>query len=150
MSRVYRAHGLPGLFRGNVAAFWRDAPITGAYFCTYEAVKYGLSEDPGNPTMLSKLVGGGLAGIVCWLPTYPFDVIKSQIQVLPEGTSYDEARLSNQMRHWYRREGWRFFVRGLGPTLVRAVPVNAATLYIYEESLALLHRPEFDFNFDGW
>jgi hypothetical protein len=35
-------------------------------------------------------------------------------------------------------EGYRAFFRGLGTTMVRAVPVNAVTFLVYEEVLRLL------------
>lgn len=35
--------------------------------------------------MLSSFIGGGIAGILCWCSTYPFDVIKSRLQMDFEG-----------------------------------------------------------------
>jgi solute carrier family 25 carnitine/acylcarnitine transporter 20/29 len=41
-------------------------------------------------------------------------------------------------RERYAAHGWRFFTRGLFPTLLRAVPANAVTFLVYEETLKLI------------
>jgi len=158
VKQMVKANGLRlGLYRGWWSTVWRDVPSFGLYFVTYEYFKYeltpqnyekrwgtfgflpsriGMRDQPRDkPAVWAMLVAGGMAGITTWLSTYPFDVLKSSIQTLPDNTPLKEQRILHVARKMYQREGWTYFVRGLSPALIRAVPVNAVTFWIYEESL---------------
>lgn len=41
-------------------------------------------------------------------------------------------------RHIYTRDGWRGFFRGLGPCFLRAFPVNASAIFVYEGTMRIL------------
>lgn len=41
-------------------------------------------------------------------------------------------------RQIYAQSGYRGFFRGLGPTFLRAFPVNASALWVYEGLMRLL------------
>ena len=76
------------------------------------------------------------------IPSFAVDVVKTRIQAseayLPasvlftaDGEAVVAPREASPYRtirsaaaHSYREEGWGVFVRGLGPTLLRSVPVN--------------------------
>lgn len=71
---------------------------------------------------------GGLAGEVLWLASYPMDVIKSKLQT--DGLTKDQQRYRGTLdciKKTYALEGAMGFWRGLGPTLLRAMPVSAGT-----------------------
>ncbi|GAA6008502.1 uncharacterized protein JCM10292_006945 [Rhodotorula paludigena] len=98
------------------------------------------------------LVAGGLAGIAGWGFTFPIDVVKTKIQAetlpsspsptipastasigtLPARPRATDATLRSAFLATYREGGWRAFVAGLGPTLVRSVPVNMVTFAVFE------------------
>lgn len=78
------------------------------------------------------LIAGGLAGTVSWAISYPIDVVKSSIQTLPEASTVVERSIVYQTRTIYKRHGFKAFFNGLGTTLVRAFPVNAVTLCMYD------------------
>lgn len=132
---------MAGLFRGWWPTFWRDCPSYGVYFVVFEFFKHHLTPKDLNshPSMAVLLVAGGLTGICTWASTYPFDVVKSIVQTLPEGTPKSQVRMSYVFTTNYRKHGLKFFVEGLGVTLVRAVPVNAVTLMVYEYTLNYLN-----------
>jgi len=85
------------------------------------------------------LVAGGAAGILGWLGTFPFDVIKTRMQAQDIRAStttgmscwratqelYAEAAANGSGR-------LRVFWRGFVPTVVRAVPVNMAVFGTFE------------------
>ncbi|XP_006461713.1 hypothetical protein AGABI2DRAFT_118570 [Agaricus bisporus var. bisporus H97] len=96
--QLYRAYGIPGLYRGLTATALRDCGY-GAYFFAYEAtcrlfVKPSVPQNPADiPSVLREIGGnaeelswsvlllaGGVAGLAGWLATFPFDVIKTRIQ----------------------------------------------------------------------
>ena len=94
------------------------------------------------------LLAGGAAGIIGWLGTFPFDVIKTRMQAHDIGTSAHtgtgsragEGTLWRATRGLYAEGGgsgggggrMRVFWRGFVPTIVRAVPVNMAVFGTFE------------------
>lgn len=117
----------------------------GPYFLTYDLVLRALSPVP-DPTATTAegeaprwpllLLAGGLAGVVGWTATFPLDVIKTRVMAadVEAMTRADLAAPSRPVTMWatardaWREAGWRVFFRGLGPTVIRAVPVNACAL----------------------
>lgn len=81
---------------------------------------------------------GGIAGEALWLASYPFDVVKSKMQsdgLGPLGSDGGGRRYGSMrdcFRQVWREEGWRGFWRGIGPTMVRALPVSAGTFAVVE------------------
>lgn len=94
---------------------------------------------------------------------YPFDTVKSIIQTAPDSTPREQLRMTRVfevrllvlvlcfartnlshvpfarvVQRCYRENGARFFFRGLGTTLLRAVPVNGVTFLVYEKVLSVL------------
>ncbi|GAA6017107.1 hypothetical protein JCM11491_003261 [Sporobolomyces phaffii] len=91
------------------------------------------------PTSTARiLVAGGLAGIVGWGITFPLDVVKTKMQSTPlppppgSGPPPPYATLRSSFTSAYREGGYKVFVAGLGPTLVRSVPVNMVTFAVFE------------------
>lgn len=82
------------------------------------------------------LLAGGVAGVLGWVVTFPFDVLKTRIQAhLPAQAQVGAAGSSttwSTARTMYAESGSRVFWRGLAPTLVRAVPVNMAVFGTFE------------------
>ncbi|KAJ3366670.1 hypothetical protein GGF32_003314 [Allomyces javanicus] len=117
--KTVRADGLRrGIYRGWTMTALRDMPSFAAYFATYEALRQHE---------VSPFISGGLAGIACWLPCYPQDVLKSRIQTAPSTVPWRVVAAS-----YLRDHGARGLWRGLSPTLLRAFPANAATFAVYE------------------
>lgn len=100
-------------------------------------MKNYLTSSPDQ--MLSFYQGcvvGAMAGISCWIFSYPQDIIKTKIQVYPKGT---------YKKHWlipdggfldcgkkiYLANGIKGFFYGLQPCLVRAVIANAFGIAAY-------------------
>ncbi|KAI9633489.1 mitochondrial carrier domain-containing protein [Dioszegia hungarica] len=88
------------------------------------------------------MVAGGLAGVVAWMATFPLDVLKTRSQAASWQTDSAGSvrkkppsiwRIANQA---IRTEGWRVMFAGLGPTLIRAVPVNMVVFLTFEACVA--------------
>jgi len=140
-SKIVRQNGVLGLYRGWWSTVWRDAPSYGGYFASYEWTKYMLNTNPRKrPSTIVFLTAGSVAGIVTWLSTYPFDVLKSVIQTLPDTTPRSQTSMWHVAKTYYGEYGMYFFFRGLSPTLIRAVPTNAVTFLVYEEALRALNQ----------
>lgn len=96
----------------------------------------------------SMLIAGGVAGVVGWLATFGFDVVKTRIQSTNRSSNNPYNTIWSTIVHSYRTDGFKVFFSGLSPTLirsagsihpciktnelVRAIPVNMATFAAYE------------------
>ena len=83
------------------------------------------------------LLAGGAAGVLGWVATFPFDVLKTRMQarlpLLHDARAQQQAESTwGVARAMYAESGSRVFWRGLAPTLVRAVPVNMAVFGTFE------------------
>ncbi|KEI37376.1 uncharacterized protein L969DRAFT_199276 [Mixia osmundae IAM 14324] len=90
-----------------------------------------LSETAATSTS-TLLVAGGVAGIVGWASTYPLDSIKTRIQASDaqafttrsSAPSRPVSTLATIRTSLASSGNRRSLLAGLGPTLLRAVPVN--------------------------
>ena len=116
----------------------REAQAYGVWFLTFE---YLMSLHPSRAEIPSWKIAlyGGLAGEALWLASYPFDVIKSRMQT--DNVRRDDWRYRN-MREAFRvtwtEGGMGAFWKGIGPTLVRAMPVSAGTFFTVEMAMRVL------------
>lgn len=111
---LWREQGSRGFFRGLTATFWRETPSYGAYFVAYEWFCEKLLPENSNPDVPSVqiLVAGGLAGVVAWLVTYPFDVVKTRMQSMEQETLKLYKSTADCFVKVYRQEGYRAFFSG--------------------------------------
>lgn len=123
-----------GLFQGFTLTFLRDVPGFAVYFVAYEAVKHALTPSNSEASVPAMLAAGAVAGVLTWGLTYPFDVLKSRVQTVPDSAPASELKMLPVARKLYEEAGWYGFTRGLLTTCVRAAPVNAVTFLVYEES----------------
>ena len=75
------------------------------------------------------LIGGAVAGACSWVPVYPIDVVKTNIQA-KEGKSEESA--FQVARRLFRTGGVMVFWDGLGSKLLRAVVNHAVTFLVFE------------------
>lgn len=132
---------LRNLFRGLGATLCREIPGGAVYFGTYESslclLSSGKKREEIHP--LAFLASGSIAGISFWTFIFPFDSAKSRIQV--GGTVAVDESLFTTMKVMVREEGVMSLYRGLGITLVRALPANAILFGSYEFVNHLLKNP---------
>ena len=125
---------LSGLYRGEAVTIMREAQAYGFWFLTFEylmnadAKRNNLRRDeiPQHKVALY----GGLAGEALWLSSYPFDIVKSKMQSDGFGADKRYASMRDCFRQIWRVEGLRGFWKGIGPTLLRAMPVSAGTFAV--------------------
>ncbi|KAL1968935.1 hypothetical protein VTN77DRAFT_1296 [Rasamsonia byssochlamydoides] len=127
---------LRGLFRGQVVTVYREAQAYGVWFLTFE---YLMNQDAKRNNIKREDISsikvatyGGLAGEALWLASYPFDVVKSKMQSDGFGAEQKFKSMTDCFRKTFAAEGFGGFWRGLGPTLLRAMPVSAGTFATVE------------------
>ncbi|XP_024530746.1 mitochondrial arginine transporter BAC1 isoform X1 [Selaginella moellendorffii] len=151
--KTIHAGGVPGLFRGLSATFFRESVGNMCFFATYETSRSFMLSHLSKETSLSSrlqassfsqtlfeavvgIVSGGVSGMAFWVAVLPFDVAKTRIQTALD-LSESRSLLFN-LRKIRRELGFRGLYTGLGPTLVRAFPANAAAIVTWELTAKLL------------
>lgn len=133
---------LGGLYRGTAVTFIREAQAYGMWFTTFE---YLMNADAARNGIKREDIGtgkvalyGGLAGEMLWLSSYPFDVIKSKMQSDGFGKDMKYSSMRDCFAKVWRAEGMGGFWKGIGPTLLRAMPVSAGTFVTVELTMRLI------------
>ncbi|KAL8243857.1 hypothetical protein R6Q59_010115 [Mikania micrantha] len=129
------AHGVGrGLYRGTGVTLLREAQAYGVWFMTFE---YLMNQDAKRnnykrsdiPTAKIALYGG-LAGEALWLGSYPMDVVKSKMQTDSFGKDQKFKSAFDCAKQMIAKDGVMAFWRGIGPTLLRALPVSGGTFAV--------------------
>ncbi|KAG1368369.1 putative E3 ubiquitin-protein ligase RING1a [Cocos nucifera] len=140
--KTMESEGVRGIFRGGLTTLLRESIGNAVFFSTYEFSRYYMNKQLNSPSSTrshrSKLltdagigiVSGGLSGIAFWSAVLPLDVAKTIIQTAPDTNSSRNPFCT--LNSVYRRVGLRGCYAGLGPTLVRAFPANAAAIVTWE------------------
>jgi solute carrier family 25 carnitine/acylcarnitine transporter 20/29 len=130
---------LRGLYRGEAVTVLREAQAYGVWFLAFE---YMMNSDAQRNKIERKDIPtwkiafyGGLAGEALWLGSYPFDVVKSKMQSDGFGEKMKYKSMCDCFTQTYRLEGLRGFWKGIGPTLLRAMPVSAGTFAVVEMTM---------------
>jgi solute carrier family 25 (mitochondrial carnitine/acylcarnitine transporter), member 20/29 len=132
-----------GLYRGTAVTLWREAQAYGVWFLTFEWL---MNADAARNNVPRKEVPaykvafyGGLAGEALWLSSYPFDVIKSKMQTDGFGSEQRYKTMRDCFAQTWAKEGARGFWKGIGPTLLRAMPVSAGTFAVVEATMRAIN-----------
>ena len=118
----------------------------GVYFTTYEYCKrtFRQQEDHNNNNNTSvslpqRCVSAAVAGIVCWTIIFPFDALRNRMYAQSLSSSGDYKSSWEMAKSMYREQhSFKPFFRGFGVTVLRAGPVAAAVLPIYDTTLEWL------------
>lgn len=100
---------------GLKSTFLRDSLGLGVYFGSYNYFQKSKN-DP--------FLNGGIAGVLSWIVSYPFDVIKTRKQITNQ--SYKDILADIKYKQ---------YIRGLNVVLVRSFIVNAGIFCTYENLL---------------
>jgi len=143
IAKLSRSPSVPlGLYRGTSVTLLREAQAYGFWFLTFE---YLMQSDAKRNKIARKEIPtwkiafyGGLAGEALWITSYPFDVIKSKMQTDGFGEKQRYKSMRDAFAQTWRSEGAAGFWRGIGPTLLRALPVSAGTFATVELVMRLI------------
>jgi solute carrier family 25 carnitine/acylcarnitine transporter 20/29 len=118
------------------------------YFVTYEHLKRSLFQYrcQQNPDLTvvhlkDRMASAAMSGILCWAAIFPIDAVRCRLYaVRPSVVCRTFPRLTavHMAAHMYQQAGWRAFYRGFGVTVLRAGPVAAAVLPVYDVTLETL------------
>lgn len=130
---IMRKEGIRGLYRGFGISFWLWVPHCGLYFYNYDKLqrifhsRFSKNSTNDKNVLLGKIFAGGIAGQIGWLISYPFDSVKTYVQWQPENRNFTKA-----FKHLKAKYGLGYFYRGCSVAMLRAFPVSAITLCVYD------------------
>jgi len=141
VQKIIRREGVSGLYKGNLITIFREMPAYAAQFATYEILKNYLTSTFGQSNVLN-FTAGAAAGFMCWVFSYPQDIIKTKLQLDFGGSVkkyashnlFKDGGIINCAKDIYRHEGLRGFWRGFSACTMRAMIANAFTFVAYEEA----------------
>jgi len=130
--QMINKQGLRSLFVGFDGQLMRDSCFYAIFFGGYQLSCYTFQEFcPSMPDELNYFLSGGIAGMGGWLFAMPFDVPKTNIQSRYETKVF--GSYFPELIKIAKQRGIVGLFAGLGPTLIRAFPANAA-LFLGVES----------------
>jgi len=138
VASILRKEGLFGVYNGLSAALLRQATYTttrlGVYTNLLERFK---NPDGSNPNFLKKVSMGMTAGAVGAFVGTPAEVSLIRMTSdgrLPVAERRNYTNVFNALFRMVKEEGVLTLWRGCGPTVVRAMVVNAAQLATYSQA----------------
>jgi hypothetical protein len=96
----------------------------------YELSLSTLCKKEEEPKAWHVILAGGTGGMGYWGAFYPADTVKTEMQTIGNGGV--KSSFMETFRSIYRTRGLKGLYAGLGPTLCRAIPANAAVFYVYD------------------
>lgn len=127
---IRSTEGLRGLYSGSLATALRDAPFSGVYLASYNALKrWGKAQDSGLPSVVISVGSGVVAGALATCVTMPQDNVKTAMQMQPNRFRNAFAALTGLVQE----EGAASLFRGLGPRLLRRSLVPTVSWVTYEQ-----------------
>jgi solute carrier family 25 carnitine/acylcarnitine transporter 20/29 len=138
---LYSKYGFTRFYRGYCSMFMMESYGRGVYLWTYEASKITLADffnsiQPNSSSSYTddstivKILSASSAGCCSWLSIYPWDVLKSRMQMDIECKQFKSCQ--DCFYQTWREGGITLMFRGLKYTLIRAAPVAATILPLYE------------------
>ncbi|RBA08990.1 hypothetical protein FPRO05_07270 [Fusarium proliferatum] len=134
--KIWQHQGISGIYRGQAVTILREFHGYGVWFAAYEGLVQHVVRMEGKKRSEIEswkfAVCGGLAGELLWLLSHPLDVIKSKM--LHDGFGNDQKykTMREAIRQTWRIGGVSGLFEGIGPALLRAMPVSAGTFATVE------------------
>ena len=133
--QILRLEGFRGFYKGLVPSLL-GVSHGALQFMVYEQLKIyrGQSKAEGQDALTAAdfLVLSGAAKVFAGSITYPYQVVRTRLQMYDADNTYHSA--SDVVAKVWRKEGMAGFYRGLGPNLLRVLPSTWVTFLVYEKT----------------
>ena len=137
----FRSEGLQGFYRGLIPSLL-GVSHGALHFMAYEKLKMvrggSTTEQQREHSTLDFLFLSGLAKVFARTISYPYQVVRSRLQMYDALRAYKGARdVVNQV---WKHEGIGGFYKGLRPNPLRVIPSTWITFLVYENTKLYLMR----------
>ena len=124
IKKIYKDNKLKSFYKGFKINVFKDSIYSGIYLGTYSYLRRNYSNKCNYCFFY-----GGISSLLSWIFIYPIDVINTNIQIDKQP---NKEMLKFLMKYRFK------ILRGMIPILLRTVPSNACSMYVYEKSKNLL------------
>ncbi|KAI4229305.1 MAG: hypothetical protein L6R36_000957 [Xanthoria steineri] len=139
--QIYRAEGVRGFYRGLIPSLF-GVSHGALQFMAYEQFKRcrtSQHERWGRKlSTIDYLWLSGVSKVFAGSVTYPYQVVRSRLQMYEAEQTYKGAR--DAIAQTWKQEGFGGFYKGLGPNLVRVLPSTWITFLVYEKTKEFMPR----------
>lgn len=143
-SKIYKAHGIAGLYRGVLVTVPRGMMGSGTQIATFGWTKDFLQrKSPEMDETLISFVSGATAGTAMAIAMNPTDVISTRLYnqgVNASGKGLYYSGVIDCFVKILKAEGVRGFYKGFWPHYIRIGPHSALVLLFFDELKALKGR----------
>jgi len=149
LANIFASEGIKGLYRGVSAPLAAITPSFAiAFWSNAAAQNYLLSCNEQKPlTTYQQFMAGAFTGIPMAFVIAPSERIKCLLQVNQNGNNTTMMKCAKDV---YRQGGIRGLYKGLGVTMLRDVPGNAAFFGVYECTKRSLEVVQEENNYNHW
>lgn len=130
--------GLVGVTHGGVHFAVYD-PLKSAWLRYVEGTSVPQAKQDAKLSNTATLITSGMAKTVAGAFTYPYQVLRSRLQMHNSETTFGHGLRQIIGRMW-REEGLRGFYKGVGPNLIKVLPATWVTFLVYENVRYFLPR----------
>ncbi|KAI8899361.1 mitochondrial carrier domain-containing protein [Globomyces pollinis-pini] len=132
---------LCNFYRGLSPTILGMIPYAGVSFYTYESLKqffstYTIFQNDNPPPLLSHqmtLLSGSLSGMLAQTMSYPFELVRRQMQVSSSSSDpLANNSITQTIKNIYSKRGFRGFFVGLGIGYIKVTPMFAISFWTYE------------------
>jgi len=132
-SKVWKINGIRSFYQGFPIHLMRNIPAGALHLGSFEQYRVysakRLNCEVKELPIIYSLIGGGIGGILYWVPIYPVDAIKGVMQA---DSPYKDKKKFNGIlqaaNYMYSEGGIKRFYKGFTPCLLRAIPANSVLL----------------------
>lgn len=145
---ITKNEDLVGFWRGNIINCMRIFPARAVLFSTNDIFNRAWGNDI-EKNGFKTFVSGGVSGICAILASYPMDVARTRIV----GRLYEPGDIKSQwtkenasmtyiLRTMLREEGLKSWFRGIGPTLLGALPYEGIKFTMFQHLTRVNTKPD--------
>ena len=136
---LYRQNGVRAFFAGMGPHFACESLGRMVYFTSYAWLKQCIVNDKISNDQIDeneelslheRIFCAGTSGMLCWALIFPVDVLRCRMYAAPPSGIQTAWQMAQTI--YQQEQSWRPFYRGLGVTVLRAAPVSAAVLPVYD------------------
>lgn len=142
--KIYKAHGIAGLYRGVLVTVPRGMMGSGTQIATFGWTKDFLQRKfPGSDQTTISFISGACAGTAMAIAMNPTDVISTRLYnqgVSATGKGIYYSGVIDCFVKILKAEGVRGFYKGFWPHYIRIGPHSALVLLFFDELKALKGR----------
>ncbi|KAF2077451.1 hypothetical protein CYY_001224 [Polysphondylium violaceum] len=138
VSKIAKAEGLMGFYKGLESTLWRHAFWNGGYFGLIHTIKAALPKPTTEKhTLFNNFIAGALAGGFGTVLNTPADVVKSRIQNQGTGPVKYNWFIPSAITI-YKEEGFLALYKGFLPKVLRLAPGGGILLLAHSFIMKLL------------